>query len=88
MVKGRVRHCWLLHVRRDSPGDLKIWQCLISKGPLHPPPWRAGLQAAVLAAGDPQWEVRNAANLAFAAMAVRLLGYKNLMPVRLCPTQM
>lgn len=42
----------------------------------------AALQVAILAAAAPEWEVRNAAHLAFAAVAIRILGYRNVTAVR------
>jgi hypothetical protein len=41
----------------------------------------AALQATILAAAAQQWEVRNAAHLAFAAVAIRILGYRNVTAV-------
>lgn len=41
-----------------------------------------GLAAAVRGAAAPEWEVRNAANLCFAALVTRVVGYSNIHKVR------
>lgn len=41
-----------------------------------------GVVAAVRGAAAPEWEVRNAANLCFAALVSRIVGYNNVRKVR------
>ena len=64
------------------PKAQSIYQFIVSTASCVCP---AALQVAILAAAAPEWEVRNAAHLAFAAVAIRILGYRNLTAVRAGP---
>lgn len=46
--------------------------------------WFAAIQTSMAAMESPEWEVRNAACLAYASATVRALGYKDFLVVR-CP---
>ena len=54
----------------------------VERNKLKSPAHRAGVAAAIEAMAAPAWEIRNSASLAFTALLMRTVGFKNLAKVQ------